>query len=230
MRYSVATAITPRAAARLLISNEMDPAHCVSGQAAAQILDELAKLPIDECLSIVDNNKYGDVADVKGIPQFGTIETLMRVPHFFSDKGVLISDYPQMGFYLKNDISASLGANTKFGENHGKTMALLGIIQCANCRFSPTALSDAFCKCSNEEKQQIMARLFFRIPIIQIILKNASVSEFNGFYPMCQLMESTRHRRGFNLRAIFEELQKLNHKELSRRIENIVWTDCEEVV
>ena len=115
MGYSVTTSITPHAAAKLLLSNEIDITYNIQQDIVEKIFDELLSLTIDECLSIVDSNNYGNIADIKHIPQFGKIETLIRVPQYFVDKGHSSVDYPQLGFYLKPDINASLVANSKFG-------------------------------------------------------------------------------------------------------------------
>lgn len=225
MGYSVITSITPHAAAKLLISNEIDITSDIPHDIALKILDELLALSIEECLSIIDCNNYGDIADVKHIPQFGKTETLLRVPCYFIEKGQTSVDYPQLGFYLKPDINASLMANTKFGENHGKTMSLLGLTDCLNKRIVPSAFTSAFCFCDTNKQNQILLKLFFRIPIVQIILKSASANAVNGYLPMQALKDSTRRRRSQCLRAIFKLLSAYGDKELNQRIDNINWED-----
>lgn len=225
MGYSVITSITPHAAAKLLISNEIDISFNIPHDVSSKILDELLALSIEECLSIIDTNNYGDVADVKYIPQFGKTETLLHVPYYFTEKGQTSVDYPQLGFYLKPDLNASLMANTKFGENHGKTMSLLGLTDCVNKRIVPSAFTSAFCSCDANQQNQILLKLFFRIPIVQIILKAASVNTVNGYLPMQALMDSTRRRRSQCLRAIFKLLLAYDDNELNRRINNINWED-----
>ena len=225
MGYSVITCITPHAAAKLLISNEIDIVSDIPHNIAVKILDELLDLKIEECLSIIDFNTYGDIADIKYIPQFGKTETLIHVPRYFIDKGQTSVDYPQLGFYLKPDINASLMANTKFGENHGKAMALLGLTDCINKRIVPSAFTNAFCSYDKDKQNEIIIKLFFRIPIVQIILKAASKNQVNGYLPMQALMDSTRRRRSQCLRAIFKLLLSYDNDELNRRINNIIWED-----
>lgn len=225
MGYYVTTAITPRAAAKLLISNELDISCEIPYDVALRILDELLNLTIGECLSIIDSNDYGDVADVKCIPQFGKLETLLRVPFYFVEKGQTCVDYPQLGFYLKPDVNASLAANTKFGENHGKMAALLGITDVVNKRIVPSAFTNAFCSCDINKQNEILLKLLFRIPVVQIILKAASANAFNGYLPMRDLMNSTRYRRSQSLRSIFKFFLLQGDNELNRRINNIIWED-----
>ena len=225
MGYMVEAAITPKAAAKLLITGEIDLSANWALNSAKRVLDELLLISIDDFLSIVDCNNYGDIADIKQIPQFGRIETVMCVPSFFVQKGEICADYPQLGFFLKKDINASLLAKTKFGENHGKAASILGIARCVDRRICPSALSRAFCSFSTEQQRELIVRLFFRIPIIQILLKASTQSQINGYAPMTQLKESTMRRRSQCLRAIFRTLEEYQNQNLNARIANIVWED-----
>ena len=221
----VEATITPRAAAKLLISGEIDISANWTFNTAKRILDELLLLTVDDLLSIVDRNNYGDIADIKSIPQFGKIETVMCVPLFFVQKGEACTDYPQMGFFLKKDITASLAAKTKFGENHGKAASVLGIARCVDRRICPSGLSRAFCSYSNEQQRELVVRLFFKIPIIQILLKASAQSQINGYAPMTQLKDSTMKRRSQCIRAILRTLNEYKNPDLNTRISNIVWED-----
>lgn len=225
MGFSIKAAITPKAAARLLISGEIDLTEKWLVDDAQKVFDELLSMSVGEFLQIADSNHYGDIADIKFIPQFGKIETLIKVPSCFVDNGKSSLDYPQLGFYLKNDIDATLAANTKFGENHGKATSILGITSCINKRIIPSALTFAFLAYDTQQQDQIIKRLFFRIPIVQIILKQAAIGTFNGHLPMEHLKESTMHRRSQCLRAIFKWSREFQNDSLNARIENIVWED-----
>ena len=225
MGYSVTTSITPHAAAKLLLSNEIDITYNIQQDIVEKIFEELLSLTIDECLSIVDSNNYGNIADIKHIPQFGKIETLIRVPQYFVDKGQSSVDYPQLGFYLKPDINASLVANSKFGENHGKATSLLGLTACVNGRIIPSALTTEFCSCDYDKQSEILLKLLFRIPIVQITLKGALHGVFDGYVPMNNLMESTRKRRSQSMRTIFKALSAYPHIELKKRLDNIIWKE-----
>lgn len=223
MRYSVHASITPRVAAKLILTDEIDLSQLWKKEVALHVLDALCAMPIEDVLSIVDANPYGDVADVKTIPQFGRPETVLRVPCAFAEMSVREIDAPQLGFYLKRDLKANLGANTKFGENHGKVAALLGLVDYSEGRFVPSALTDAFCACNEQKKLQIINRLWFRIPIVQILLKQAKTGCTNGYAPMAQLSESTRVRRGSSVKCVLKCLKVHNEKNLTDRIANVLW-------
>jgi len=217
--------ITPRAAAKLVLSGEIDLLEKWNTIAAQDVLLAISKLSVTDILGIVDSNLYGNVADPKSIPQFGKLETIPKVPSIFLDQGLLCIDYPQLGFYLKRDVNATLVANTKFGENHGKVATMLGLIGCVKKRFVLSSLTEAFYIADDELKNQVLNRLWFRIPIVQILLKMAKDNIVNGYIPMQQLKESTMHRRGRSVQSILNYLKTYNDNNLTKRIENVIWKD-----
>ena len=225
MDFSVQASITPSAAAKLLISGEIDVEGAWDPNAASKVIDALLVLSIDDILKIIDCHQYGEIADIKKIPQFGKIETVLHVPSYFVDNGNCCADYPQLGFYLKPDVTATLAANTKFGENHGKAASLLGIANCVHKRIIPSTLTYAFVNLDHDRKEEVVKRLLFRIPVVQIILFSAKTGKVNGYDPMSQLMESTKRRRSQCLRAIFKILREYNNADLVARIDNVVWED-----
>lgn len=225
MGFSVQASITPKAAAKLLFSDEIDVSGAWAPNSAPKVLDEILTIPIDEILKIVDCNHYGKIADVRSIPQFGKVETIINVPSYFVMSGSCSADYPQLGFFLKQDVNATLTANTKFGENHGKAASILGIANCVHQRIVPSTLTYAFVELNHDQKEDIIKKLFFKIPAVQIILRSAKNGTINGYDPMTQLMESTKHRRSQCLRAVFRILREYNNVDLNARIDNIIWED-----
>ena len=227
MGFTVASTISPKAAAKLIISGEIDLSDNWSYETAEEVLDALLELPISDILAIIDTNQYGQVADVKCIPQFGRLETITKVPSYFANNYQLTVDYPQLGFYLKQDVEASLNANTKFGENHGKVAALCGIVLCKEKRFTPSCLTTAFAQYSTDQQMELLTKLLFRIPIIQTILKEAGEGLYNGYEPMLLLQASTMLRRSYSLRAILKQFHKYSDENLIFRLDNIIWENSE---
>lgn len=223
MNFAVNAAITPRAAAKLLISCDINLSDEWPKNSVRMVFEELLSLPIGDILTIIDNNPHGETADVKYIPQFGKTSMVAKVPCYFAQKGQLCADYPQMGLFLKGDPTATLAANTKFGENHGKAAAILGIANCTNKRIVPSSLSAEFCCLDDRIKIAIIKKLLFRIPIIQVLLKASASGKVNGYYPMHELQDSTMRRRGQCLRAIFRLLKEYDDADLNARIDNILW-------
>lgn len=223
MKYNILAKITPSAAVKLLITNEMDLSYFNLDNQINQIWDSLLEISVDEILSIIDNLQICEVAVAKDIPQFGRLDTIDKVPFYFEDSSSLQADYAQLGFYLKKDINATLGANTKFGENHGKGASLLGIVKCKNKKIVPSMLTFSFCELSKEKRYKVLVLLMFRIPIIQILLKISKKRQIDGFGPMVLLSESTKKRRSQCVRKILSILKTLDSQELNERLENILW-------
>ena len=80
---------------------------------------------------------------------------------------------------------------------------------------------------ANKKKKELLKRLLFRIPIVQIILKNSQDAPFNGYEPLKQVQSSTMHRRGQCLRKIFKTLSAYSNSNLKMRINNIIWKEVE---
>lgn len=224
MDCSIKSYITPRSAAKLLIADEIDLLTAWSNKETKYILDSLLKLSTDELLSIVDTNRHGIKADVKYIPQFGKIETILCIPRMMYEKGKNNLDYAQLGLLLKNDPYATLDANMKFGENHGKIAAMTGIVTNIEHHIVPSSLTKPLVELYSEDEQyEILRRLFLRVPIIQILLRAAKTGPVNGYSPMEELKESTQKRRSTSIKAILAELRELDDVLLNERIDNVVW-------
>ena len=222
MRFSVNSFITPQAAAKLLFTDEIDLCGSWSCEQATDVLNALLAMPIEQILNIIDETE-DRLFDATTIPQFGKIDTLIKVPMQLSDTGTQLN-YAQLGFLLKKDMNASLEANTKFGENHGKGAALTGIVNCIDKRITTSALSSGFCAISDLKTQElIVVKLYFRIPIVQEILKHAARGQYNGFDAMTLIMENTKKRRSQCLRQIFKSMEIFQDDALNARLQNIVW-------
>lgn len=227
MAYPIRASITPKAAAKIIISGELDLDEQWGIDEATLVLDEIAALQVSECLSVVDSHMHCKTADVKYIPQFGKIEKIMEVPLCFKEMGTSSVDYPQLGFFLKKDVMAKLDANTKFGENYGKGAAMLGLVNCKSNRIVPSCLTQAYCELPYDKQKNLIQKLYFRIPIIQILLSASKYGETNGFSPMTLLKESTKKRRGQSVRGILGVLKELGSSELTERIDKIIWETSE---
>lgn len=225
MGYSIPSYVTPHGVVRLLLCNEISLTNENNWSVlqAETVFNTLLSMKISEILSIVDSAKP-DYLNTAMIPQFGSIENLIRVPFILASTGCSQLNYAELGLRLKNDINANLTANIKFGENHGKGAALLGLINCEGRRFLQSSLSLGFCQIGERTVQrEVVLRLFFRIPLVQAILSAAKKGTINGYELMSELTQSTKKRRGQCLRAIFSDLNSIADAELSKRIQNITW-------
>ena len=216
--------ITPTAAIRLLIMNEIDLDGYWQAKQAENVLDELENTKISEFLRIIDFIEPLDNVDSVTLPQFGSLETLVRVPEIMISTGMDGLSYTQLGFYLKGDVNAKQSANAKYGETHGKGACQLGFAGCQKSKIHFGSLTNAFHAIPDNGRKIKLAKLLcFRIPIIQTLLNKARNGSINGFDPMSHLEKSTQVRRAICVKMILRELHTLQDPELSRRIDNIYW-------
>ena len=216
--------IAPTAAIRLLIMNEIGIDGYWQAKQAENLLDELEKTKISEFLRIIDFIEPLDNVDSVTLPQFGSLETLVRVPEIMISTGMDGLSYTQLGFYLKGDVNAKQSANAKYGETHGKGACQLGFAGCQKNKIHFGSLTNAFHAISDNERKIKLAKLLcFRIPIIQTLLNKARDGAVNGFDPMSHLEKSTQVRRAICVKKILRELHTLQDPELSRRIDTIYW-------
>lgn len=226
MKFSINAYITVEAAARLLITANLDLLCKWTDKQAKRVLNELLNIKMDDIINIIDADSKVHIHEINSsnIPQFGKIETVICVPNVIIEDKITNLDYVQMGFYLKKDPNASMLSNQKFGENHGKIAAQLGLINCIEQRFFPSTITEVFINSYTiEEQRKIVNRLFVRIPIVKILLQESKYRIVNGYDYMIGLTHSTQERRGSSLRTIFEAMNDEDSKVMKERIKNIVW-------
>lgn len=215
--------ITPKGYAKLVIMGEVDLDRGVPKDESKSILREIYKMQVDELLAYVDASVMKGSFDTLEIPQFGKVSMIGRVPDVFEKTGMDVVDYAQLGFYLKNDPSATLMSNTKFGENHGKIATQLGIVSLRECRFYKSALTLGMMEFSEQEKINIIAKLCFRIPILREYLKVSKNGPIDGYSFLSELSDSTKERRGSSIRSLMKCMSLLGDEDLNRRIDNTYW-------
>lgn len=227
--YTINANISPTAAVRLLMMNEIAIDGYWQTKQAESVLDELGNTSIAAILRIIDYIEPQAQVDSATLPQFGSLETLVRVPEIMISTGMDGLSYTQLGFYLKGDVNAKQAANAKYGETHGKGACQLGIAGCQKSRIHFGSLTNAFHAIADGSQKLRLAKLLcFRIPIIQTLLNMARTGRINGYAPMSYLERSTQTRRAICVKMILRELHTLEDPELSRRINNIYWNIDEE--
>ena len=224
MSYTITANITPSAAIRLLISNEMDISGYWESDQAEMLLEKLYRTNVSELLKVIDCIEPLDRIESGTLPQFGSLDTLIRVPEVLISTGIDGISYPQLGFYLKKDHTASYDTNYKYGETHGKGACQLGVTVCEDSKVHFGALTNAFYGIGDKETQHLLLqKLCFRMPIIQTLLNRAKDSRINGYAPMGVDSKLTKKRRGICVKMVLKELHALGDETLDQRINNIYW-------
>ena len=194
------------------------------GANSEEILRAISNMPVDQLLSIVDSVPSRNRFLPKDIPQFGKVDTLVDVPIVFFQTGLSKLNYAQLGVSLSNNPDISIPAATKYGENHGKAVSMLGLLDLEDNAFHLSKLGKSFNGLNKNEQHEVTVKLFMRVPLIQELLKRAKNSKVNGYDLMNELTDSTKKRRGSNVKGVLNAFQAYGNSDMNSRIKNIYWS------
>lgn len=172
--------------------------------AGKELIEMVLSTPTDEALSLLIDKGMTDVKITSAnIPQFSNYYDIDKiVPIVKTNPGKRFSAY---GYYFNKE--ASEGAKNKYGENHYKCAALLGLLSIEK-PFCVTFLGDAYMGYQlDSTRMTIMAKLCLRIPLIQKLLLGATQGKINAHHLMKEyLSESTVNRRASNVKKMLTEI------------------------
>lgn len=188
---------------------------------AEKIVDILKAISIDNIISIIEANK-AEISEITtaNIPQFSNINSINDVLDVVESSDEIT--FELIGYYINKNASKS--AQIKYGENHYKTAAAIGLTT-LNKPFHVTALGKRYMSLSREDKTSIRNKLFLLVPIVQKIIIDA---KYTTVHPLdvlrLYLSESTSIRRRSNVRTMVEYVYKDADMELLLEIKkNLDW-------
>lgn len=186
-----------------------------------KLVDILKGTSIENILNVIesDREKIAEITPAN-IPQFSNIESINDVLDYVNSEDKVT--YELIGYYINKD--AKKGAQTKYGENHYKTSASIGLTT-IDKPFMITALGKKYMTLPTEEKVVIRNKLFLLVPIVQKILIDAKYMEVQPMNILnMYLSKSTSLRRKPNIRTMVEYVY--NDADIEFRIEiqkNLDW-------
>lgn len=189
--------------------------------AVNKLVEVLKGARIENILNIIESDRE-NIAEITpaNIPQFSNIESINDVLDYVNSADEVT--YELIGYYINKD--AKKGAQTKYGENHYKTSASIGLTTIEK-PFMITALGKKYITLSTEEKIAVRNKLFLLVPIVQKILIDARYKEVQPMDILnMYLSASTSLRRRSNVRTMVEYVY--NDADLEFRIEvqkNLDW-------
>lgn len=172
----------------------------------ADVFDAIAtflKLDGNEIIDVIIHNENNlQNITTNSIPQFSNEKDIYIILKVLIDSGIKDFTYEQLGTYLCPN-NAKPTAKRKYGENHYKFANQLGLTV-KDHPFSATEIGVAYYLMSNNiERQSLLNRLVFSIPIVQHSIIKASQSQFSmPAYLSEFLSPSTAKRRRSNLHKI----------------------------
>lgn len=136
------------------------------------------------------------------IPQFSNFATaVIYLPELLLNSESQLT-YREMGYSLFSDTKSD-GAAEKYGQNHGSLAIQLGLAStrkvCRKNVFCPTPLTVAYCQLDYTSKMELLQRLCFRIPIIQLAASSELPAEVIDECLQKNLAKSTYIRRKSNV-------------------------------
>lgn len=159
--------------------------------------------------------KYGFqfVIKTSDVPQFSSFEDCVyKVPFLVQNCGIEDLTYTQIGFMLRKKPRKE-GADLKYGENHAKTAAQMGLCAISKCRVYPSFLGISFLKLTNEEQRLLQPKMILFIPYIYNQYASKATYE-NIMESVSILKESTQKRRLSNIWSLVNQVNAILPYEL----------------
>lgn len=169
-----------------------------------------------KCSEILDVIKVGfkpHLVEKKDISQFSDFkDAYYSVPFKLSNCGLKDVDYASMGYMLRSEARKEV-ADKKYGENHMKTAAQLGLCSFEKCRANSNSLGSLFVKLSDAEQKALLPKLCLYIPYIQnYYMSGGGEQSLEELLKI--LSDSTRIRRRPNVKTIIETINSSIDYEL----------------
>lgn len=196
------------------ISQSMPLTVLTADQVCNIILRIIYKTPIGCIINIIRKENQMFAISKADICQFSDFEDCyskcVSVLVMSNLKNV---SWEKMGFLLRSK-PRKKGADTKYGENHGKTACQLGLlIMNLKHEFNVSELGYEFNKLSDDYKEQLKSKLCLYIPIIHnYFCSNKSEDLLKSYFSI--LSESTQKRRYSNVRKLINIVNEDLNNEL----------------
>jgi len=154
-----------------------------------------------ECHDIIDMIRKLEFTfniGTSDIPQFSNLmDSIFKVPVLVRDCGIEDLSFTQLGFMLRVKPRKE-GADFKYGENHAKTAAQMGLCSIVKSKIYSSYLGLAFNKLDIKTKEQIYPKLILFVPyIFNLYATSADYDSINKSVSI--LADSTQQRRLTNI-------------------------------
>jgi len=180
-----------------------------------EYVDAVLSVRIEAILEFVRNDIDMPVV-TEDIFQFSSVaDVTCRICQRLAEAGDPVVDAPSLGEILLNDgVKRNDIANRKYGENHGKMAARIGLVQIVEKHFLLSCLGKIFMERSVENRQRLIVRLLLRTPLIGHLLR-INRGDIDMRQVMCELSDSTYMRRRSSVRNMLQFLQQSDEFDFS---------------
>ena len=170
------------------------------------LLEVLKRYKCSEILTIIEDGFVPAEVDKKDISQFSNFkDAYYTVPYMLQNCGMTDVDYSKMGYMLRDEKRKDV-ADKKYGENHMKTAAQLGLCRFEKCRANANALGSLFIKLNEADRRKILPKLCLYIPFIQNYFMAGATDEVRDEI-LSILSPTTQTRRRYNVNTIIQTIK-----------------------
>lgn len=174
---------------------------------SAVLLKTLQKYGCEDILKIISDGFVPNKIDKKDISQFSDFKDVYyTVPFILKNCGITDVDYSKMGYMMRNEKRNNV-ADKKYGENHMKTSAQLGLCRFYRCRANANALGNLFVKLCDTERKNILPKLCLYIPYIQNYFMAGATDDVRDKI-LSILSPTTQNRRRPNVNMIIQTIKE----------------------
>ena len=184
----------------------------------------ILEIPIQEIIEEIKNSDEEIQLTAKDVMQFSSFDDatirMCRVLKEIDNPGVT---YIEAGKLLLNDGQKRKdGAYTKYGENHLKTSAIIGLTFELTNTYFLSSLGQVVDVLDDDEAERLITRLILRGSLVKRLIRasfNGKVDVRNMLY---MLSDSTYVRRKSNIKGVLKYLCKSAEYDFNPIIEKIV--------
>lgn len=185
-------------------------------EASELLLELIYSYSVAEIINILKCDFTPYVIEAKDIPQFSNFDVCYYdVVQSIVRSGYSSVNYDQLGFFLRKS-PRKIGADRKYGENHAKTAALMGLcVVQKGIGISVTPIGKIFSQLSREKQNNLKAKMCLYIPLMQNIFVQGCTQEIVNS-SLAVLSPTTKKRRHPNIKYIQLLIQESINYELYR--------------
>ncbi len=221
--------ISTKVLARLFILGEMEfPLEAtLKHDQIDEFLKAVLACDLSDLIHYIDLYNGDELFGTDDVPQSSQIITINKCIDNLVDCGKgFITDY-RMGAIIQNAPEKHRDTSCRrLGESYRKTIVKLGLASSEkrdDYGIILNPLTVRFRYLRTEERTQVLIKLCIRFPIIRNLIRNARFQKYNGYDQLQLFRESTKKRRGQEIRRFLKDIRTFECQEINDRIDNIVW-------
>ena len=183
------------------------------------LFDIIYRTSVDDIVDILGFSETDvNLITCANIPQFSCLETMDSIIDIVdANPG---TNYSNIGYFFNK--SGNETSWSKYGENHYKLTAALGLVD-SSINRKVTHLGLNFRDLSDNVRENVRVKLFLRIPIVLMIMKYGRDNKLNVSNVLANyLSASTVQRRLPNVKKLVYKLLEVSSHEYEY-LNNIVW-------